>query len=102
MPQQYKKGKYQSNMNKGDLIDAIAADVGINKVIAKAVLEACLKSISNALAESNRVQITGFGTFSVAEKPERIAINPRTKEKINIALRRTVKFKPAPDLGNRH
>ncbi len=88
-------------MNKGDLINAIAEEAGINKVIAKGALEACLNSISKALAENDRVQLAGFGTFLVAEKPERIGINPHTKEKFTIALRRTVKFKPAPDLGNR-
>ena len=71
----------------------------INKVAAKAALEACLKSIEEALGENDKVQLVGFGTFSVVEKPERTGINPKTKEKITIAARRTVKFKPANELG---
>lgn len=86
-------------MNKTELANEIAEKAGLNKVAAKAALDACLAAIEEALAKDDKVQLIGFGTFSVAEKPERIGINPRTKEKITIAARRTVKFKPAPELG---
>ena len=86
-------------MNKGDLINEIAAKAGLNKVAAKAALDACLESISQALVNDDKVQLIGFGTFSVVEKPERTGINPQTKEKITIPARKTVKFKPAADLG---
>ena len=86
-------------MNKTDLVNEIAERAGLNKVAAKAALEACLKSIEEALANNDKVQLVGFGTFSVVEKPERTGINPKTKEKITIAARRTVKFKPANELG---
>ncbi|MDE5887581.1 MAG: HU family DNA-binding protein [Muribaculaceae bacterium] len=86
-------------MNKGDLVNEIAAKAGINKQTAKAALDACLESIEQALANDDKVQLIGFGTFSVVEKPERTGVNPQTKEKITIAARKTVKFKPTPDLG---
>ena len=86
-------------MNKTDLVNEIAAKAGLNKVAAKAALDACLESIEQALANEYKVQLIGFGTFSVVEKPERTGINPQTKEKITIAARKTVKFKPAADLG---
>ena len=86
-------------MNKGDLINEIAAKAGLNKVDAKKALDACLESIEQALANDDSVKLIGFGTFSVIDKPERQGINPRTKEKITIEARKTVKFKPAADLG---
>lgn len=86
-------------MNKTDLVNEIAAKAGLNKVAAKAALDACLESIEQALANDDKVQLIGFGTFSVVEKPERTGINPATKEKITIAARKTVKFKPAAELG---
>ncbi len=86
-------------MNKTELANEIAEKAGLNKVAAKAALDACLDAIEEALANDDKVQLIGFGTFSVMEKPERIGINPRTKEKITIAARRTVKFKPAPELA---
>ncbi len=86
-------------MNKTDLVNEIAQRAGLNKVAAKAALDVCLEAIGDALANNDKVQLIGFGTFSVAEKPERIGINPKTKEKITIAARKTVKFKPAAELG---
>ena len=86
-------------MNKGDLVNEIAAKAGLNKVAAKAALDACLESIAQALVNDDKVQLIGFGTFSMAEKPERTGINPRTKEKITIPARKSVKFKPAAELG---
>lgn len=86
-------------MNKTDLVNEIAAKAQLNKNQAKAALDACLESISQALANEDKVQLIGFGTFSIVEKPERQGINPATKEKITIPARKAVKFKPADGLG---
>lgn len=86
-------------MNKTDLVNEIAAKAGLSKVDSKAALDAVLESISQALANEDKVQLIGFGTFAVVEKPSREGINPRTKEKIQIPARKVVKFKPADGLG---
>ncbi len=86
-------------MNKTNLTNEIAAKAGLNKVQAKAALDACLESIAQALANEDKVQLIGFGTFQIVEKPARTGINPRTKEKIEIPARKAVKFKAAEGLG---
>lgn len=86
-------------MNKTDLINEIAAKANLNKVDARAALDAVLESISQALVNDDKVQLIGFGTFAMVEKPERQGINPRTKEKIVIPARKVAKFKPAESLG---
>ena len=86
-------------MNKGDLINEIAAKASLTKVQAKAALDATLESISQALANDDKIQLIGFGTFAVVEKPERTGRNPRTKETITIPARKVVKFKPGAGLG---
>ena len=86
-------------MNKTDLVNEIAAKAGLNKVAAKAALDACLESIEQALANDDKVQLIGFGTFSVQEQAARVGLNPHTKEKIEIAARKVVKFKPANELA---
>lgn len=86
-------------MNKTDLINEIAAKAGLNKQDARKALEATLESIEQALANDDKVQLIGFGTFSIVEKEARTGINPRTKEKIEIAARKVVKFKPAAELA---
>ena len=74
-------------MNKTDLINEIAAKAGLSKADARKSLEATLESIEQALANDDKVQLIGFGTFSVVEKEARTGINPRTKEKIEIPAR---------------
>ncbi len=86
-------------MNKTDLTNEVAAKAGLSKVDAKKAVDAVLESIEQALANDDKVQLIGFGTFSVVEKEARTGINPRTKEKIEIAARKVVKFKPAAELG---
>lgn len=86
-------------MNKTDLVNEIAAKAGLTKPAAKAALDACLESIEQALANEDKVQLLGFGTFQIVEKDARTGINPRTKEKIEIPARKVVKFKPADALA---
>ena len=86
-------------MNKTDLINEVAAKAGLSKVDAKKAVDAVFESIEQAIANEDKVQLIGFGTFSVQEKEARTGINPRTKEKIEIAARKVVKFKPASELA---
>lgn len=85
-------------MNKTELINAIAEKANLTKVEAKNALEATIEAIGGALAANDKVALIGFGTFSVAEKSARTGINPRTKEKIEIAARKAVKFKAGAEL----
>lgn len=85
-------------MNKTELVNAIAEQANLTKVDAKAALDATLNAIGNALAAGDKVAILGFGTFAVTEKSARTGINPRTKQKIEIAARKSVKFKVGAEL----
>ncbi len=85
-------------MNKTELINAIAENAGLSKVDAKKALDAAIEAVGGALAANEKVALVGFGTFSVSEKAARTGINPRTKEKIEIAARKAVKFKAGAEL----
>lgn len=84
-------------MNKTDLVNAIAAE-GLTKADSKKALDAVLNAISGALKEGDKVALIGFGTFLVNERPAREGINPATKEKIQIAAKKVVKFKAGAEL----
>jgi len=86
-------------MNKAELINAIAAEAGLSKADAKKALEAVVKSISDALAEGDKISLIGFGTFSVAERAARPGINPATKQAIQIAAKKVAKFKAGAELA---
>ena len=86
-------------MNKTELIEKIAAGAGLTKADAKKALEATTEAIKGALIAGEKVQLIGFGTFSVNERPAREGINPATKEKIQIAAKKVAKFKAGAELA---
>ena len=79
-------------MNKADLVAAIAA-AGLKKADAQKALDAALDAIVAAVKAGDKVQLVGFGTFSVAEKAARQGVNPATGAKINIPAKKVAKFK---------
>ena len=64
-------------MNKRDLIDAISGRLGDKKSATEAV-NAVLETIQSAVANGDKVAITGFGVFEKSERPARTARNPAT------------------------
>lgn len=85
-------------MNKTDLVNAVAAK-GLSKADAKTAVDVALESIANALTAGDNVALIGFGTFSINERPAREGINPATKEKIQIAAKKVIKFKAGAGLA---
>jgi len=86
-------------MNKSDLIDAIAKGASITKVQSEAALSSTLEAIRKALKKGDRVQLVGFGTFSVTKRAARIGRNPQTGKALKIAARKVAKFKAGKELS---
>ncbi len=80
-------------MTKAELINAIADKGELTKKDAEKALNAVVDSITDALASGDKVQIVGFGTFEVRDKKAKEAINPRTKEKIQVPAKKAPAFK---------
>ena len=87
-------------MNKTELIEKIAVGAELSKADAKKALEATIEAIKNALVDGDKIQLIGFGTFSVSERPAREGINPATKEKITISAKKVAKFKAGAELAD--
>ncbi len=87
-------------MNKTELIDKIAAGAGISKADSKKALDATVNALKEALIAGDKIQLVGFGTFSINERPAREGINPATKEKIQIAAKKVAKFKAGAELAD--
>jgi len=85
-------------MNKTELIAAIAEKAGLTKKDAERVLNATFDSITGALANGDRVQVSGFGAFEVKTREARVGRNPRTKETIQIPASKNPVFKAAKAL----
>ena len=80
-------------MNKNELIRETANNAGITIKEATTAFDAVVKAITDGLKNGERIQISGFGTFEVKEKPERDGLNPKTGEKIKISASKLPAFK---------
>jgi DNA-binding protein HU-beta len=72
-------------MNKGELIDAIAAKADVTKKEADAIVSAALEVITEAVSEGNKVTLVGFGSFEKRHRKAREGRNPKTGETMTIA-----------------
>jgi len=79
-------------MTKEELIEQIAAAC-CSKKEAAACLDAFITAITSAIKKDDRVQITGFGTFSISKRKARQGVNPRTGAKLQIPAMNVPKFK---------
>lgn len=80
-------------MNKTALTAALAAKTGFAKKDAEKALNAFVDVVTEALAEGEKIQIVGFGSFEVKDRPARVARNPRTGEEIQIEAAKAPVFK---------
>ena len=88
-------------MNKTELIAAAAESTGLTKKDTEKVLNAALESIAAALAQGDKVQISGFGSFEVKEREARAGLNPQTGEAMESAASRIPAFKAGKALKDR-
>lgn len=85
-------------MNKGQLIEQVASELGGSKAAAGRAVEAVIGSITNGIREDQAVTIVGFGTFTKKNRAARTGRNPATGEPMQIQASTTVGFKPSQAL----
>jgi len=80
-------------VGKPDLVAAAANAADLSQAQAKKVVDAVLDAITAALKKGEKVQIIGFGAFSVRKRAARTAINPRTKQPVKVAATKVPAFR---------
>ena len=80
-------------MNKIEFIAAVAEQAGLSKKDAEKAVKAYNEVVAAELAKGGKVQLVGFGTFEVSERPEREGRNPKSGETMMIAASKAPKFK---------
>jgi DNA-binding protein HU-beta len=88
-------------MNKGELIEKMAADAGISKAQAKTALSSFTDAVGSTLSSGGRVSLVGFGSFSVSKRNAREGRNPQTGATIQIPAKNIAKFKAGSDLNDK-
>ncbi len=88
-------------LTRAGLTEAIYAEVGLSRQESAELLEAVLERIAVVLETGESVKISGFGTFLLREKGERVGRNPKTGVEVPILPRRVLTFRPSQVLKAR-
>ena len=85
-------------LNKSEIIDAVAAKHELTKVKAKEIVEQVFGFVGSDLKKEGRFSFPDLGTFTVTQRAARTGRNPATGEALKIKASKSVKFKAAPAL----
>jgi len=88
-------------LTRSGLAEAIYAEVGLSRNESAALLEAVLERVASVLETGESVKISGFGTFLIRQKGQRIGRNPKTGVEVPILPRRVLTFRPSQVLKAR-
>ncbi len=81
-------------MTKKDLIEIVAKKANLTNKAAREAVQTMLNTIRDSLKRGEKVVLTGFGTFNVRTRRQRVGRNPKTGEKITLAARKSPGFTP--------
>ncbi|MDH1293287.1 integration host factor subunit beta [Comamonas terrigena] len=86
-------------MTRSDLVEELAARFDqLTQRDAELAVKTILDAVSDALVRGQRIEIRGFGSFSVTRRPPRLGRNPRSGEAVQIPAKRVPHFKPGKAL----
>ena len=88
-------------VTKMELANILFDELGLNKREAKEFVDLFFEKIRSALENGDNVKFSGFGNFSVRDKPQRPGRNPKTGEEIPVSARRVVTFKASQKIKDR-
>lgn len=88
-------------MNKTELIAEVAKKTGLAKKDAEKAVNAALDTVTEALANGDKVQLVGFGGFELKHREARVGRNPKTREAIEIPASKVPVFKAGKALKDR-
>lgn len=88
-------------LTRADLAESLHQEVGLSRSDSAEVVEQILVEMCEALARGENVKISGFGTFVLRDKGERIGRNPKTGIEVPIAPRRVLTFRASQMMRDR-
>jgi len=88
-------------ITRADLCEAVYRKVGLSRAESAELVEMLIDELIETLERGENVKLSGFGSFMLRDKAERIGRNPKTGVEVPIAPRRVMVFKPSPVMKNR-
>lgn len=86
-------------MTKSELVEKIAAKMpNLTIKDVDRIVNVIFQRLTQALADGDRVEIRGFGAFSVRSRKPRVAINPKNKKKVDVPEKKIIHFKTGKEL----
>ena len=85
-------------MIKQDLIHRVVERTGLPRVKAEAAVDSIFEAMKNALTQGDRIELRGFGVFTVKPRKTGVGRNPRTGAEVSIAPGKAIRFKPGREL----
>jgi len=90
-----------ATLTRAELAESLHRAVGLSRAESASMVEQILSSMCNALSEGENVKISGFGSFILRDKGERVGRNPKTGVEVPIAPRRVLTFRASQMLRDR-
>ncbi|RZM12601.1 MAG: integration host factor subunit alpha [Sphingomonas sp.] len=88
-------------LTRADLAEALHREVGLSRADSAEVVEQVLACMCESLSNGENVKISGFGTFVLRDKGERVGRNPKTGVEVPIAPRRVLTFRASQMMRDR-
>lgn len=88
-------------LTRADLAESLHRQIGLSRADSARVVEQVLELVCEALADGENVKISGFGTFVLRDKGERVGRNPKTGVEVPIAPRRVLTFRASQMMRDR-
>jgi len=88
-------------LTRADLADVVHREIGLSRSESAGIVERILHHMCHALSEGENVKISGFGSFILRDKGERVGRNPKTGVEVPIAPRRVLTFRASQIMRER-
>ena len=94
-------GLHSGTLTRADLSDIVHRKLGLSRAESASMVERLLYHVCHSLAEGKNVKISGFGSFILRDKGERVGRNPKTGIEVPIAPRRVMTFRASQMMRDR-
>ena len=86
------------NLTRADLAEALHRNIGLSRAESSVLIEGILRHMCSSLSDGDNVKISGFGSFILRDKGERVGRNPKTGIEVPIAPRRVLTFRASQSM----
>jgi integration host factor subunit alpha len=88
-------------LTRADLADVVHGEIGLSRAESASIVERILHHMCASLSDGHNVKISGFGSFILRDKGERVGRNPKTGVEVPIAPRRVLTFRASQIMRER-